>query len=68
MGFFVCGIMFRFTFIQFDDEATMKIFKSIIISLKEIVGVFGLLFKIRKNFEDMEKKEPGLTTKFKLRK
>ena len=60
--------MFRFTFIQFDDEATMKIFKSIIISLKEIVGVFGLLFKIRKNFEDMEKKEPGLTTKFKLRK
>ena len=59
--------MFRFTFIQFDDEATMKILKVLLLSLKEIVGVFGLLFKIRKNFEDMEKKEPGSTTRYKLR-
>ena len=33
---------------------------------KDIQDVLGLLGQIQKNFDDIEKKEPGLTTKFKL--
>ncbi len=42
----------------------MKILKVFLLSLKDIVGVFGLLFKIRKNLDDMEKKEPGITKRY----